>query len=126
MESKKRKIEAFLAVANMNDDEGRKRQSLQTSPNKKPKVENEQLSGEALDELRRRLKERKKKLQSVPNFQLKTKGHSASLAISEDLRTPLFVRDLQHLLLYALMGSQAPVEPSQWCKFEQWSKLRLH
>ena len=83
----------------------------------------EKLQGESLDELRKLLRERKKKLQSIPNFNLKTKGHDASLEIPEDLRTSLLMRDLQSLLLYALMGTQAPVEPSRWCKFEQWNKL---
>ena len=83
----------------------------------------EKLEGESLDELRKLLRERKKKLQSIPNFNLKTKGHDASLEIPEDLRTSLLMRDLQSLLLYALMGTQAPVEPSRWCKFEQWNKL---
>ena len=136
MEAKKRKIEAFLQVAKLNDEDGRKRTSLA----KKPKLEEpendeksetdseknspkEMLHGESLEELRKLLRERKKKLQSIPNFNLKTKGHDASLEIPEDLRTSLLMRDLQSLLLYALMGTQAPVEPSRWCKFEQWNKL---
>ena len=86
-------------------------------------TQKEKLQDESLDELRKLLRERKKKLQSIPNFNLKTKGHDASLEIPEDLRTSLLMRDLQSLLLYALMGTQAPVEPSRWCKFEQWNKL---
>ena len=130
LEAKKRKIEAFLQVAKLNDDEGRKRTSLAKKPkledegnNEKDEPTKEKLDGESLDELRKMLRERKKKLQSIPNFNLKTKGHDASLEIPEDLRTSLLMRDLQSLLLYGLMGSQAPVEPSRWCKFEQWNKL---
>ena len=91
--------------------------------NEKDESTKEKLHGESLDELRKMLRERKKKLQSIPNFNLKTKGYDASLEIPEDLRTSLLMRDLQSLLLYALMGTQAPVEPSRWCKFEQWNKL---
>merc|ERR1719300_1217682 len=39
------------------------------------------------------------------------------------MRKPLFMRDLQYLMLYALMGTKAPVEPSRWCKFVSWNKL---
>ena len=119
LQAKKRKIEAFLNVAQLNDSEGRSRNSLA----KKPKTENEQLEGEELQQLRQRLRERKKKLKSRPNFRLKSKGYDASLEIPEDMRTPLLMRDLQHLLLYALMGTKAPIAPSSWCVFEQWSKL---
>jgi len=150
MEAKKRKIEAFLNLAKLNDEEGRNRSSLakklkteedkpqnendqdslkenlQNEPSEKVKENSpkkEELHGESLDELRKMLRERKKKLKSIPNFNLKTKGHDASLEIPEDMRTSLLMRDLQSLLLYALMGTQAPVEPSRWCKFEQWNKL---
>ena len=147
MEAKKRKIEAFLNLAKLNDEEGRKRASLAKRFKPEDNIENceelprenlqdessekiiesspkrDEVHGESLDELRKMLRERKKKLQSIPNFNLKTKGYDASLEIPEDLRTSLLMRDLQSLLLYALMGSQAPVEPSRWCKFEQWNKL---
>merc|ERR1712223_1673436 len=147
MEAKKRKIEAFLNLAKLNDEEGRKRASLakrfkpednlencEKSPRENLRDESsekviesspkkDKVHGESLDELRKMLRERKKKLQSIPNFNLKTKGYDASLEIPEDLRTSLLMRDLQSLLLYALMGTQAPVEPSRWCKFEQWNKL---
>jgi len=33
------------------------------------------------------------------------------------------MRDLQFLLLYSLMGTKAPVEPSRWCKFQAFNKL---
>jgi hypothetical protein len=117
MEAKKRKIEAFLTLAKMNDTDGRKRTSLEKKPRLEEQPETpekkEVLSGDALTELRKKLRERKKKLQTIPDFQLKAVGHSASLAIPVDLRTPLLMRDLQHLLLYALLGTKAPVEPSR-------------
>jgi hypothetical protein len=50
----------------------------------------------------------------LPDFDLKTVGHSADVDMHENYRTPLFIKDLQHLLLYALMGSKAPVEPSRY------------
>ena len=71
------------------------------------------LEGEEYGALRRRLKERKKALQALPQFTLKSIGHDAEISMHESYRTPLFMKDLQHLLLYALMGTRAPVEPSR-------------
>ncbi len=130
LEGKKRKIQAFLAVAEMNDQDGRKKRLKPSSDSsyelkvhessvsskeedktddKKP--EKEVLSGDALDELRRKLRERKKKLQNIPDLRLKTSGTNASLELPEDMRIPLFIRDLQHFLLYVLLGTKAPIEP---------------
>jgi hypothetical protein len=49
----------------------------------------------------------------LPDFDLKIVGHNASVDMHEDFKAPLFIKDLQHLLLYALMGTKAPVEPSR-------------
>ena len=114
-EAKMRKIEAFLALAKMNDNDGRKRKSLSNVPKveDEPEVKKEKLEGDALEELRKRLKERKKLTKNTPHFKLRARGYDASLEIPVDLRTPLLMRDLRNLLLYALLGSQAPVEQSQ-------------
>ena len=71
------------------------------------------LEGEEYEALRLRLRERKKALQALPQFTLKSVGHEAEISMHESYRTPLFMKDLQHLLLYALMGTKAPVEPSR-------------
>ena len=71
------------------------------------------LHGEEYEALKKRLKERKKALQAIPQFTLKSVGHEAEISMHESYRTPLFMKDLQHLLLYALMGTKAPVEPSR-------------
>ena len=72
------------------------------------------LEGEEYEALRRRLKERKKALQALPQFTLKSIGHEAEISMHDSYRTPLFMKDLQHLLLYALMVTRAPVEPSRY------------
>ena len=71
------------------------------------------LEGEEYEALKKRLRERKKSLQALPQFTLKSVGHEAEISMHESYRTPLFMKDLQHLLLYALMGTKAPVEPSR-------------
>ena len=50
----------------------------------------------------------------IPDFDLKTVGHNASVDMHDDFKAPLFIKDIQHLLLYALMGTKAPVEPSRF------------
>ena len=153
LENKKRKVEAFLQIAQLNDQE---RLDAKKQENKRRKLDNESssdselpvnegkdkcdnaarlrdekpsnksieettkesdekpwLEGEEYEALRRRLKERKKALQALPQFTLKSIGHDADISMHESYRTPLFMKDLQHLLLYALMGTRAPVEPSR-------------
>ena len=153
LESKKRKAEAFLQIAQLNDEE---RIHMNPSINKKIKIVNESssdsdipgkdatsnsndtlagsdklskvcnsglksevsqkkplLEGEEYEALKQRLRERKKALQALPQFTLKSVGHEAEISMHESYRTPLFMKDLQHLLLYALMGTKAPVEPSR-------------
>ena len=153
IESKKRKAEAFLQIAQLNDEE---RLEAERQKNKKCKLDNGSssdsdlpanegkntrdntaildekptlkknaeskpegtdkkpwLEGEEYEALRLRLKERKKALQALPQFTLKSIGHEAEISMHESYRTPLFMKDLQHLLLYALMGTRAPVEPSR-------------
>ena len=113
--AKRRKLEAFLALAELNDkdrkakrfkgnDDGEERPSESTLP---------RLEGEDYEALRKRLRDRKKALQSIPAFNLKSVGLDASLDFPPEIRKPLYVRDLQTLLLYSMLGHQAPVEPSR-------------
>jgi hypothetical protein len=49
----------------------------------------------------------------LPDFNLKSTGINAEVDMHETFRLPLFMKDLQHLLLYSLMGSKATVEPNR-------------
>ena len=98
-----------LEVTKCSDIQGSNNTKIVSNePEKKPF-----LHGEEYEDLKRRLKERKKALQAIPQFTLKSTGHEAEISMHESYRTPLFMKDLQHLLLYALMGTKAPVEPSR-------------
>ncbi|XP_076750664.1 RNA exonuclease 5 isoform X2 [Xylocopa sonorina] len=88
--------------------------------NKKPR-----LSGDEYLKLRQELRERKKKLKVLPRFTLKAAGESASLTInvkSED-RVPIFLSDVQHLLLYSLHGHHSPYLPTRWCHLEKYNRV---
>ena len=75
---------------------------------KKPRLE-----GQALLELRQRLRQRKKMFKLMPDFRLKPIGLDARLEIASDIRKRLTMKDLQNLLLYSILGTSAPVEPSR-------------
>lgn len=88
--------------------------------NKKPR-----LSGEEYLKLKQELRERKKRLTQQPRFRLKAVGESASLNVnlnSED-RIPIFLSDVQHLLLYSLHGHHSPYLPTRWCQLEKYNKI---
>ncbi|XP_043508412.1 small RNA degrading nuclease 5 isoform X3 [Frieseomelitta varia] len=91
-----------------------------TLANKKPR-----LSGDDYLKLKQELRERKKKLKTIPRFRLKAVGESASLTInvkSED-RIPIFLSDVQHLLLYSLHGHHSPYMPTRWCHLEKYNRV---
>ncbi|XP_066598343.1 RNA exonuclease 5 isoform X2 [Prorops nasuta] len=86
---------------------------------KKPRLE-----GEEYLRLKDELKERKKKLKQRPKFNLRPAGVQATLQIENaESRIPIFLNDLQHLLLYSLLGHHSPYEPSRWCHLEKYNKV---
>ena len=137
LERKKRKVQAFLEVASLNDQDrlGAKKAKLSSNVDnnsaklssdvdnntanasqddvdkkKHPRYSDKPLlEGAEYEELKKRLKERKKSLQSNPEFRPKTVGEMAS--VTREKRTPLFMSDIQHLLLYCLCGDRAPYQP---------------
>ena len=147
-ENRKRKVAAYLSVAELNDAEKKAKVLKKEESDSIDKNENireddiaesrklvtkyssnsctevadkPHLEGEEYEELRRRLRARKKSLASIPLFRLKAVGHDASLAVSK--RIPLFMSDIQHLLLYCMVGDRAPYKPYRWCLMEKWNRL---
>jgi len=148
-ENKKRKIAAYLAVAELNDvDKIKKKQKIDEVPiedsdeNKNEKniisktaelvtkyssnscssvSDKPKLEGEEYEQLKKRLRERKKALSCQPLFRLKPVGQDASLSLSK--RIPLFMSDIQHLLLYCMVGDRAPYQPHRWCVMQKWNRL---
>lgn len=91
-----------------------------TLANKKPR-----LSGDEYLKLKQELRERKKKLKTIPRFHLKVAGESASLTINvkSENRVPIFLSDIQHLLLYSLHGHHSPYVPARWCHLEKYNRV---
>lgn len=74
-------------------------------------------------QLKRELNQKRRELKSVPKLRLKLFGDNASLGIDPSIRTPIFLTDIQHLIMYVLLGSSSPCIPSRWCSLEKASKI---
>lgn len=151
--NKKRKLEALANVAQLNEHDREKRRSKSNSiseaedekhaastttesePQAKrsknetadvpPAIQSDSfvLSDDDYKQLKHELNKKKRELKNVPKIRLKLLGEQASLAIGSEIRTPIFLTDIQHLVMYTLFGSSAPCVPSRWCHLERASKV---
>lgn len=147
LEKKKRKLEALANVSKLNEadreasvvrDDGANSSSAnhdQEPHTKRPKQQNTE-SGNISDTnssvilsdadyklLKCELNRKKRELKSVPKLRLKLFGDIASLNISASDRTPIFLTDIQHLIMYGLLGGSSPCIPIRWCHLEKVVKL---
>ncbi|XP_075226129.1 RNA exonuclease 5 isoform X2 [Lycorma delicatula] len=73
-----------------------------------------------LIKLRSELRERRNKLKCLPRLILNEMGEKALL--TRDYRTPIFISDIQHLIMRSQLGNMSPVTP-RWCSVEKLTKL---
>ena len=84
------------------------------------------LSDNQYASLKEELRKRKKRLQAIPRLTLKAVGENATLDVGNlGKRIPIFLSDIQHLLLYSLLGHHSPYLPARWCKLEKYNKVIL-
>jgi hypothetical protein len=107
LEAKKRKAEAFLKIASLNDEDHArmaKKSKIEvveetgdeTTKPAPPRLTSKPLvTGDSYEQLKAKLRERKNLLKSLPQFGLKAVGENASVEIPANLRTPLMTSDLQ-------------------------------
>lgn len=69
------------------------------------------------------LREKTKHKRGQPQFRLRDFGDNASLKVNIDERVPLFLSDLQHLIMYSQLGVHSPYSPARWCALEKYTKL---
>ncbi|KAH8302031.1 hypothetical protein KR044_001960 [Drosophila immigrans] len=81
------------------------------------------LSHEQYKSLSTELRRRKRELESVPALHLRDTGRRAHLEIPQDERTPIFLADIQHLLMTALIGKKSPCAPDRWCSADKFNSL---
>lgn len=84
----------------------------------KPKV-----YGEEFLKLKKLLREQTNKMRAQPSFRLREMGEAACLSADLENRVPLFLSDIQHLLLYSQIGHHSPYTPARWCALDKYSKL---
>jgi len=128
LENKKRKVSALLALSELNDAEKAAKKVKKSSEDVKieeTKLEipamKPLLEGEEYEELKKRLRERKKALSCNPIFRLKTVGEEALM--HRKSRVPLFMSDIQHLLTFSMVGDRAPYWPHRWATLTKWNRL---
>lgn len=73
--------------------------------------------------VKQELSRKRRERNIIPKIRLKLFGESASLGIGAEIRTPLFLTDIQHLVMFTLFGSSTPCVPSRWCHIEKASKI---
>lgn len=96
------------------------RESESQANNKKPRLND----CDEYIKLKQELRKRKKKLQAIPRIILKAVGENATLDIGNmKRRIPIFLSDVQHLLLYSLLGHHSPYLPARWCQLEKYNKV---
>lgn len=82
------------------------------------------LSGEEYALLKQELRERKKRLSANPRLTLTSGGENAIIEMTQlEKRIPIFLSDVQHLLLYSLLGHNSPYLPKRWCNLEKYNKV---
>ena len=90
-----------------------------------PQAKKPKLAEEEYKQLKEQLRDRKRKLTAIPRLRLLTVGESASLSVNvnDEDRIPIFLSDVQHLLLYSMLGHHAPYSPERWCKLDKYNKV---
>jgi len=134
LQNKKRKASALLAISELNDAEKASKKIKKDEQAEDEKVEEIKkletsvkvtskplLEGEEYEELKRRLRERKKALSCNPIFRLKAVGEEALM--NRKSRVPLFMSDIQHLLTFSMVGDRAPYWPHRWATLSKWNRL---
>ncbi|KAF4526852.1 hypothetical protein B566_EDAN015657 [Ephemera danica] len=83
------------------------------------KKEKPMLSSEDHEKLKQQLGQRRKFFKGQPRFWIREHGLKAILELSVEDRVPLFVGDVQHLVLFALLGNKIHQEHNRWCHLER-------
>lgn len=93
--------------------------TIELGPSGKPK-----LYGEEFLKLKKLLREQTNKMRVQPTFRLREMGENASLTVNMENRVPLFLSDIQHLLMYSQIGHHAPYSPARWCALDKYNRLQ--
>lgn len=82
-------------------------------------VADSSLLGADYTQLKLEYRNTKQRSRSAVKFRLKAVGEKATLNVQYDKRVPLFMTDLQQLILFSIMGRHTFL-PSRWCQLEKY------
>ncbi|XP_055609264.1 RNA exonuclease 5 [Uranotaenia lowii] len=143
LERKKRKILALAEVMQLNEQERTScAVSSQTtelektaSERKEPSLSNK---GEEPEEkkmkptlteeadyksLKAAVNQKRDRMRNIPRLRLKEVGEEALMKTKPEDRVPLFLDDVQSLLMHTLLKTDSPMTPSRWAVLEKAAKL---
>lgn len=147
IEKKKKKMAALLEISKLNEHDRTKNanmasselNSLEVQPSpKRPRTEldDSSLPTTEIDssekpplctkeylQLKLLLREQTNKMKAEPKFRLREIGEAAAMDVNIEDRIPLFLSDVQHLLMFAQIGHHSPYSPARWCQLDKFTKL---
>lgn len=109
---------SFLSLQEKHYEES-KNEEAELGPSGKPK-----LSGEEYLKLKKLLREQSNKLRIQPKLWLRDIGTAANLITTVENRVPLFLSDIQHLIMYSVIGCHSPYNPARWCQLDKFARLQ--
>ncbi|KAF5303998.1 hypothetical protein FQA39_LY01783 [Lamprigera yunnana] len=127
------KMNALLEIATLNEeDRKRKANTTELAPKRPCLEERAELASsdnskvESYDylKLKRLIKDKCKTKPVLPKFYLREIGEAASLEFDKNDRVPLFLADIQHLLLYSQLGHHSSYAPTRWCQLKKYNHLK--
>lgn len=141
LEKKKKKISALAEIMKLNDADRQKdvlllvNESNDEPPSKRSKMDHisddglmtmgggdDVINVDDYTECKKVVRERTRN-RSNPKFRLKLQGDSAMLDVAAEVRTPIFLSDIQHLIMGSLLGSSSPYPPLRWCSLEKSNNI---
>ncbi|XP_061388723.1 uncharacterized protein LOC133323841 [Musca vetustissima] len=105
--------------SNSDEEPAVKKSKQENGDNENGQMENVQLTEDQYKQIQKELRERKRALESVPYLRMRESGEKALLCYKDTERRPIFLTDIQHLVMSALLGKKSPCKPDRWCFFDK-------
>lgn len=139
LEKKKKKIAALAEIMKLNDADRQKEMHLANETTDEPPMKRSKMNetvneavliggGDAISsdeyaENKKAVKVLTRQSRCNPKFRSKLPGDSAMLEVNAEVRTPIFLSDIQHLIMSSLLGSSSPYSPLRWCTLEKSNRI---
>lgn len=139
LENKKRKIQAFLDVAHLNESDKKRRKTENgdtCNVTDDQTIRNDEASSlqnlekntfkQELDDyakIKQKYRQERERSHNVPFFRLKRIGEDSLVSLPKKQRTPLFMSDIQALLTYCMAGDYSVYCAQRWCTLDKWKQL---